>query len=167
MLPGPGYDGEQMYELLDGSAVPLSMIERFENEHDVEVSQGWGMTELSSVGLTGRLNPEWQAELVGMLTYADQRALELGITIAGGAKAILLNKPALGMSRGETEQAVELIRTASAGKTLVMVEHDMGVVFDLADRITVLVYGEILASDTPAAIRADERVREAYLGSDA
>ena len=102
----------------------------------------------------------------GLLSYADQRALELGVTIAGGADVLLLDEPTAGMSHSETERAVALIRELSKSKTLVMVEHDMGVVFDLADRISVLVYGEIIASDTPDKIRADQRVQEAYLGTD-
>ena len=101
----------------------------------------------------------------GALAYADQRALEIGITIAGGAEIILLDEPTAGMSRGETENAVALIRNVSEARTLVMIEHDMGVVFDLADRISVLVHGEIIASDTPARIKADPRVQEAYLGT--
>ena len=103
----------------------------------------------------------------GVLAYADQRALEIGITIAGGAEIILLDEPTAGMSRGETENAVTLIRKVSEGRTLVMIEHDMGVVFGLADRISVLVHGEIIASDTPARIKADARVQEAYLGTTA
>jgi branched-chain amino acid transport system ATP-binding protein len=101
----------------------------------------------------------------GVLTYAEQRALEIGITIAGGADVILLDEPTAGMSRSETEYAVDLIRALSAGKTLVMVEHDMGVVFDLADRISVLVHGEIIVTDTPDRIRANAAVQEAYLGT--
>ena len=100
----------------------------------------------------------------GVLTYAEQRALEIGITIAGGARVILLDEPTAGMSRHETENAVELIRSVSEGRTLVMVEHDMSVVFGLADRVSVLVYGEIIASDTPQRIRDNEAVRAAYLG---
>ena len=100
----------------------------------------------------------------GLLTYAEQRALEIGVTIAGGANAILLDEPTAGMSRTETAHAVELIRQVTEGRTLVMVEHDMGVVFDLADRISVLVYGEVIASGTPAEIRANAAVQEAYLG---
>ncbi len=100
----------------------------------------------------------------GVLTYAEQRALEIGITIAGGADTILLDEPTAGMSRSETEHATELIAKVTVAKTLVMVEHDMGVVFDLADRISVLVYGQVLATGTPAEIRASAAVREAYLG---
>jgi len=103
--------------------------------------------------------------LAGVLTYAEQRALEIGITIAGGAGVILLDEPTAGMSRTETAQAVQLIRDVTVGKTLVMVEHDMGVIFDLADRISVLVYGEIIATGAPAEIRANKAVQEAYLGT--
>jgi len=102
--------------------------------------------------------------LAGVLSYAEQRALEIGITIAGGAEVILLDEPTAGMNRSETAAAVALIRKVTDGRTLVMVEHDMGVVFDLADRVSVLVYGEIIASGAPAAIRANPRVQEAYLG---
>ena len=99
------------------------------------------------------------------LTYAEQRALEIGITIAGGAQVILLDEPTAGMSRAETTRFVELIREVTVGRTLLTVEHDMGVVFGLADRIAVLVYGEVIAFDTPDKVRADPRVQEAYLGS--
>ncbi len=99
------------------------------------------------------------------LTYAEQRALEIGITIAGGADVILLDEPTAGMSRSETSRFVELIRAITTGKTLLTVEHDMGVVFGLATKIAVLVYGEVIAFDTPEKVRADERVKEAYLGS--
>ena len=103
----------------------------------------------------------------GMLSYAEQRALEIGITIAGGAEVILLDEPTAGMSRSETRDAVGLIRNVSQGKTLVMVEHDMGVVFGLADRISVLVYGRVLAAGTPDEIRGSKAVQEAYLGTEA
>jgi branched-chain amino acid transport system ATP-binding protein len=103
----------------------------------------------------------------GVLAYAEQRALEIGITIAGGADVIMLDEPTAGMSHAETDQAVALIRKISEGRTLIMVEHDMSVVFGLADRISVLVYGQIIASDTPQAIRANAAVREAYLGEEA
>lgn len=102
-----------------------------------------------------------------LLPYADQRALEIAITIAGGANVILLDEPTAGMSHSETDRAVELIRKSTEGKTLVIVEHDMGVIFDLADRISVLVYGEIIASAPPSEIRGDPKVREAYLGDEA
>ena len=103
----------------------------------------------------------------GVLAYAEQRALEIGITLAGGADVIMLDEPTAGMSKGETEHAVALIRRVSEGRTLIMVEHDMSVVFGLADRISVLVYGQIIASDKPQEIRANQAVREAYLGEEA
>jgi branched-chain amino acid transport system ATP-binding protein len=99
------------------------------------------------------------------LTYAEQRALEIGITIAGGAGVVLLDEPTAGMSQSETTRFIQLIRDVTVGKTLLTVEHDMGVVFGLADKIAVLVYGEVIAFDVPDAVRANARVQEAYLGS--
>ncbi len=99
------------------------------------------------------------------LTYAEQRALEIGITIAGGANVILLDEPTAGMSKSETSRFIKLIKDVTVGRTLLTVEHDMGVVFGLADKIAVVVYGELLAYDTPEAVRANARVQEAYLGS--
>ena len=114
---------------------------------------------LEQINLTARRDVP-----AGVLAYAEQRALEIGITIAGGADVILLDEPTAGMSRSETEHVVQLIRQVTAGKTLLMVEHDMSVVFDLADKIAVLVYGEVIAYDAPARIRANAAVQEAYLG---
>ena len=99
------------------------------------------------------------------LTYAEQRALEVGITIAGGASVILLDEPTAGMSREETRRFISLIKEVTIGKTLLSVEHDMSVVFGLADKIAVVVYGEIIAFDTPERIRANRKVQEAYLGA--
>ena len=104
-------------------------------------------------------------ELAVNLTYAEQRALEIGITIAGGADVILLDEPTAGMSNSETGRFINLIREVTQGKTLLTVEHDMGVVFGLADKIAVVVYGEVIAFDTPEKVRANARVQEAYLGS--
>ena len=117
---------------------------------------------MASVGLKNR-----RYDQAGVLTYAEQRALEIGVTIAGGAKVILLDEPMAGMSRSETENAVALIKRVTEGKTLLMVEHDMGVVFGMADKISVLVYGQIIASDTPQKIRENAKVKEAYLGEHA
>ena len=116
-------------------------------------------TVLEDIGMTARRDSK-----AGVLTYAEQRALEIGLTIAGGAKVILLDEPMAGMSHAETERALALIRRVTADRTLVMIEHDMNVVFGIADRISVLVYGEILATDTPARIRENAAVQEAYLG---
>ncbi len=114
---------------------------------------------MAQIGLTARRDVQ-----AGVLSYAEQRSLEIGVTIAGGAKVVMLDEPTAGMNASESAQAVALIRKVSEGRTLVMVEHDMGVVFDLADRISVLVYGRIVASDTPERIRQNAEVQEAYLG---
>lgn len=115
---------------------------------------------IQKIGLQARRDTQ-----AATLAYAEQRALELGIAIAGGADMILLDEPMAGMNRSETEAAVNLVREITQGKTLLMVEHDMGVVFGLADRISVLVYGEIIATGTPDEVRNDARVQEAYLGA--
>jgi len=115
---------------------------------------------LEQVGLTRKRDT-----LAMNLTYAEQRALEIGITIAGGANVILLDEPTAGMSKTETAHFINLIREVTQGKTLLTVEHDMGVVFGLADKIAVVVYGEVIAFDTPENVRANARVQEAYLGS--
>jgi len=117
---------------------------------------------LEQTSLTSRRNMP-----AGLLSYSDQRALEIAVTIAGGAGVILLDEPTSGMSGAETEQAVALIRDISATRTMVIVEHDMGVVFDLADRISVLVYGQVIATGTPEEIRANAKVQKAYLGTEA
>jgi branched-chain amino acid transport system ATP-binding protein len=117
---------------------------------------------LTDINLTARRDVP-----AGLLTYAEQRALEIGITVAGGADVILLDEPTAGMSHHETERAVALIRRLTEGRTLMIVEHDMSVVFGLADRISVLVYGQIIASGTPQEIRGNPKVKEAYLGEEA
>ncbi len=98
------------------------------------------------------------------LAYAQQRALEIGLAVAGDAPVVLLDEPTAGMSRSETAHFTALVRELTEGRTLLLVEHDMGVVFDLADRVAVLAGGEFIACDTPQRVRADERVRQAYLG---
>jgi branched-chain amino acid transport system ATP-binding protein len=115
---------------------------------------------LEELNLTSR-----REVLAGLLSYAEQRALEIGMTIAGGASVVLLDEPTAGMSNTETDYAMALIRRVTQGKTLLMVEHDMKVVFDLADVITVMVYGQVIASGPPAEVRANRTVQEAYLGA--
>ncbi|MGI9421352.1 MAG: ABC transporter ATP-binding protein [Geminicoccaceae bacterium] len=114
---------------------------------------------LADIGLAARRDLP-----AGILAYAEQRALEIAITVASGAAVVMLDEPTAGMSRAETAEMVALIRRVTEGRTLVMVEHDMGVVFDLADRISVLVYGRIIASGPPDEIRANTDVQAAYLG---
>ena len=106
----------------------------------------------------------YSKEPAGLLSYADQRSLEIGITIAGGAETILLDEPTAGMSKSETERATNLIRNIAKNRTVLIVEHDMGVVFDLSDTISVLVYGEVICSDKPDNVKTNKAVKEAYLG---
>ena len=103
--------------------------------------------------------------LAGALAYAEQRALEIAVAVAGGASTVLLDEPTAGMSHAETERAVAVLRRVTEGRTLVMIEHDLGVVFDLADRITVLADGQVIASGPPAEVRGNPAVRTAYLGT--
>jgi branched-chain amino acid transport system ATP-binding protein len=103
---------------------------------------------------------------VSALSYGQQRALEIGITLSTDPELILLDEPTAGMTREETTQAISMIDRVTAGRTLIIIEHDMDVVFSLADTISVLHYGEILVSDTPDKIRNDQRVKDAYLGEE-
>jgi branched-chain amino acid transport system ATP-binding protein len=103
---------------------------------------------------------------VSALSYGQQRALEIAITLSTDPELILLDEPTAGMTREETTQAVRMIDRVTAGRTLVIIEHDMEVVFSLADTISVLHYGKILVSDTPDRIRNDQRVKDAYLGEE-
>ena len=145
-------------------ALLWAMNYRYSFWHDVDrlddVNER-SMKVLEDIGMAARAYVP-----AGVLSYAEQRALEIGITIAGGADIILLDEPTAGMNRSETAQTVELVRRITENKTLVMVEHDMSVVFGLADRISVLVYGEIIASGRPDEIRGNPAVREAYLGEE-
>jgi branched-chain amino acid transport system ATP-binding protein len=101
----------------------------------------------------------------GMLSYGKNRALEIGMALATSPSLIMLDEPTAGMSVDETHTAVELIRDLTVDKTLVIIEHDMDVVFSLADRITVLHLGKVLASGSPEQIRANTAVKDAYLGN--
>jgi branched-chain amino acid transport system ATP-binding protein len=116
---------------------------------------------LSEIGLLERKN-----DVAGELSYGQQRALEIGLAIATDPEIILLDEPTAGMSTEETREAVRLIQRVTEGKTLIIVEHDMEVVFSIADRISVLYYGKVLASGLPGAIRNDQKVKDAYLGEE-
>jgi branched-chain amino acid transport system ATP-binding protein len=98
------------------------------------------------------------------LSYGQQRALEIGITLSTEPELILLDEPTAGMTREETEHAIRMIDRVTAGRTLIIIEHDMEVVFSLADAISVLHYGTILVTGAPEEIRNDQRVKDAYLG---
>jgi branched-chain amino acid transport system ATP-binding protein len=117
---------------------------------------------LDAIGLNARAD-----DLAARLTYAEQRALDLGLALATDAPLILLDEPTAGMNRAEAARALDLIRATTRGRALLVVEHDMDAVFSLADRISVLVRGRVIASDTPSAIRANREVQEAYLGAPA
>ncbi|WP_369825886.1 ABC transporter ATP-binding protein [Achromobacter sp. HZ34] len=112
-----------------------------------------------------RLGPK-AGTLAGEMAYSEQRSLEIAMTLASDPRLILLDEPMAGMSHEETAYTAQLIRETTAGRTLMIVEHDMDVVFALSDRISVLVYGQVIATGTPQAIRADANVREAYLGDE-
>jgi branched-chain amino acid transport system ATP-binding protein len=114
---------------------------------------------LDQIGLTDK-----KPNLAGELSYGQQRALEIGLTLASDPQMILLDEPTAGMSMDETREAVRLIDRVTKGKTLIIIEHDMEVVFTLADIITVIYYGEVLASGSPDEIRGHPKVKEAYLG---
>jgi branched-chain amino acid transport system ATP-binding protein len=106
------------------------------------------------------------ASIAGEMSYSEQRSLEIAMTLASDPKLILLDEPMAGMSNEETAYTSDLIREACSGRTLLIVEHDMKVVFALSDRISVLVYGRVIATGTPQEIRANPAVREAYLGEE-
>jgi len=112
-----------------------------------------------------RINLDGERNMpAGVLSYGKHRSLEISLALATDPDLIMLDEPTAGMSRDETRQAVELIRRLTEGRTLIIIEHDMDVVFSLADRITVLNYGQILATGAPAEIRENQAVKEAYLG---
>ena len=103
----------------------------------------------------------------GILSHGEKRALELAIAIACKPKLLLLDEPMAGTGREETDRLVEVLQAMKGRYAMLLVEHDMSAVFALADRISVLVYGQIVATGTPEEIRSSARVREAYLGEEA
>jgi branched-chain amino acid transport system ATP-binding protein len=115
----------------------------------------------AAVGLAERLDEE-----VSRLSYGEQRQLEIGVALATRPQLVLLDEPTAGMSPEETQRMTRLLAALPRDITLLIIEHDMDVVFSLADRITVLHYGEVLVDGAPDAVRADPRVYEVYLGTD-
>jgi len=113
-----------------------------------------------AVGLAERLR-----DAAGRLSYGEQRQLEVGIALATAPKLLLLDEPTAGMSPEETQRMTRLLAALPREVTLLIIEHDMDVVFSLADRITVLHYGEVLTEGPPDAVRTDARVYEVYLGT--
>jgi branched-chain amino acid transport system ATP-binding protein len=104
--------------------------------------------------------------IAGELSYSEQRSMEIAMALASEPKVILLDEPMAGMSHEETDYAIDLIKSATQGRSLLIVEHDMDAVFSLCDRISVLVYGQVIATGTPEEIRNNQKVKEAYLGEE-
>ncbi|MGU3575018.1 ABC transporter ATP-binding protein [Brucellaceae bacterium C25G] len=146
--------------------IRLSVMGRFKKRWSFfRFGTVWKEIETETEALISGANLLKQADTnAGELAYSEQRAVEICMTVGTGADVILLDEPTAGMSREETAHIINFIRHMTAGRTLIMVEHDMDVVFTLADRVSVLVNGRILVTGTPSEIRADMRVREAYLG---
>ena len=114
---------------------------------------------IEEIGLTKRRD-----QPANTLSYGEQRQIEIALTIAMRPKLVLLDEPCAGLNAEDTQAAIALIRRITEGRTLAVVEHDMDIVFGLADRVSVIYYGEVLATGTPAEIRANPRVQQAYLG---
>jgi branched-chain amino acid transport system ATP-binding protein len=144
--------------ILSRNKIRYNMFSRLSRMDDIN-SQTEKMLE--QIGLGDRKDG-----VAGELSYGQQRALEIGLTIATDPDLILLDEPTAGMSSEETREAVKLIERVTAGKTLVIVEHDMEVVFSIANRISVIYYGEVLASGPPEEIHQDQKVKDAYLGEE-
>jgi branched-chain amino acid transport system ATP-binding protein len=123
------------------------------NERTLSIMEEVGLKEVSAIPASA-------------LSYGQQRSLEIGITLSTDPELILLDEPTAGMTREETAHAIRMIDRVTSGRTLIIIEHDMDVVFSLADTISVLYYGAILVSGRPEAIRNDQRVKDAYLGEE-
>ncbi len=136
---------------------------RFDFFHNVEKMDRIREESLKMLSLIGLVDKA--SRIAGELSYGEQRALEIGLTLASEPRMVLLDEPTAGMDIDETREAVRLIDRVTAGKTLIIIEHDMEVVFSLADVITVIYYGEVLVSGTPEEIRGHPKVKEAYLGT--
>jgi branched-chain amino acid transport system ATP-binding protein len=144
--------------ILSKNKIRYNLFSRLDRMKDINEQTA---SVLEQIGLSDRKDV-----VAGLLSYGQQRALEIGLTIATEPELILLDEPTAGMSTEETREAVRLIGRVSQGKTLVIVEHDMEVVFSLADRITVIYYGKVLASGPPDEIRQNQKVKDAYLGEE-
>ena len=119
------------------------------------------MATLEQIGLAGKADLSARK-----LSHGEHRQLEIAMALAGKSKLLLLDEPMAGMGAEESAKMVELLRDLKTQKSMLLIEHDMDVVFALADRITVMVSGKTIASGTPETIRADENVRRAYLGEE-
>jgi branched-chain amino acid transport system ATP-binding protein len=156
VFPGMTVFGNVRNAILSRRGIRLSVFTRLKNidavrQEAVELINVLGLDTIKDIPASE-------------LSYGQQRALEVGIALATDPKLILLDEPTAGMTREQSREAVSLIKNITKGKTLMVVEHDMDVVFSMADRITVLSYGLVLASGPPDEIRGNEEVRKAYLG---
>jgi branched-chain amino acid transport system ATP-binding protein len=120
-----------------------------------------GEAARAAIALCGIAQPE---RLAGEASHGERRQLEAAMLVAAGAEVMLLDEPTSGMGRAETLELVAVLQKLRGGRTILLVEHDMDAVFALADRITVLVYGKVLATGAPSAVRENPEVRAAYLG---
>ncbi|MEO9900772.1 ABC transporter ATP-binding protein [Nisaea sp.] len=119
------------------------------------------MAALEAVGLEGRAN-----DIAKVMSHGEHRQLEIAMALATDPVLLLLDEPMAGMGVEESQRMVEILRSLKGEKTMLLIEHDMDAVFALADRISVLVYGRVIATGTPEEIRGDEAVRRAYLGDE-
>ncbi|WP_332692077.1 ABC transporter ATP-binding protein [Bosea sp. (in: a-proteobacteria)] len=140
------------------AAHPLSL---FRNAAGDERLNRPALAALEAVGLADRAQV-----LAGQLSHGEKRALELAMALALEPAAILLDEPLAGVGREEGERLIALLSSLKGRYAMLLVEHDMAAVFALADKVSVLVYGRVIASGAPAAVRADAAVREAYLGEE-
>ena len=152
----------------------LSVIENLRLA--LEIRHGNPLNPLASVGHNEALLQRAKALMADVhldpaggriarnLSYGEQRQLEIGIALAGNPKLLLLDEPTSGMSPAETARMIDLVGSLPRTLSILMIEHDMKVVFSVADRITVLSYGKVLATGAPADIQSNDRVREVYLG---
>ncbi len=139
-----------------------STVERlFRPKHSFESVVGAATDTLERVGLADRAD-----ERAGALAYGDRRRLEIGLVLATDPTVVLLDEPTAGMSVEETAATMELIGEVLADRTLVLIEHDVDLVLEVSDRVTVLDQGRVLTTDTPEAVAADPAVQSAYLGGD-
>ena len=116
---------------------------------------------LERIGLAARAD-----DLAGDLSHGERRQLELAMALVTEPRMLLLDEPTAGMGREDSDRMIALLDGLKGGRAMLLVEHDMDAVFALADRITVMTYGRVIATDRPAAIRENEAVRAAYLGTD-
>ena len=127
---------------------------------DIDLQKS-ALNALKEIGLEERA-----FEKVGNLSHGEHRQLEIAMALATQPHLLLLDEPMAGMGTEEGRKILKILQKLKRRKTILLIEHDMDVVFALADRITVLVYGRVIASGSPQSIKEDEKVREAYLGSD-